>query len=397
MQGLDGTIQSMNLAKNLRHCLNLIWMVGAFILGTSEFITPIYADLKITSFIQAEANYSTHFKNSNGESAGAGGGFSIPDAAIYLDGAVSGTQYFLDMPFGYRPNESHQNGLTPVNGLCFLCDKPQAYFGTSERDLGSTLYWTVGLFDSGFGFEPKDTKDIFFNRQSLLNEALPLSFLGTAIGLKVTEEFHLEAVLAEEKVRDLVSSTSIPSVGIRLNVDVDRFSIGLGGLFSPGKNRKRHGLINSVASLDLGSLVFVTEFDYFMFKDRDMGSGESQSAYSFFGQVVHKVTHDFTTVARGNFIKHSAFRGDHPSSFEFSIGPQYLIRSGLQLKFDYTFRMFNHDYESGTTSIDGLSSTSVASALSAETFNLFSDFESNRLSDLAPREHEVQLSLTVLL
>ena len=103
-------------------------------------------------------------------------GFSVEEAALYLNAQTSDFSFYLDLPLR---RDKTAAGVSETNQLVLGADRAQAYI---KIGLKENLNLTLGQFDTPYGVELNDSKDRVFVKTGLLYDyALPVTHTGVSI------------------------------------------------------------------------------------------------------------------------------------------------------------------------------------------------------------------------
>lgn len=276
--------------------------------------------------INGFADGQFHWDSSGGTN---NNGFSLHDGAIYLSAEVSGAKLMVDLPFNSNSDTS--------NFMHTMFAKAQAYVGY-KYDFG--FWWQLGQWDTIYGFEANDTKDITFSRHgSIYNEVTPATHTGLLIGYNFTDTVGFKALIANGSSTavaaleyDGESSTGLSGgrnfqYGGQLFFNGDMLHAAVGYLYEK-KSNDTNGLLDVTLGADLGDIDVDGEFVYKQIPNvSDSGIGFGLEG------VYHTMDDDLGLGLRFDWL--SKFTND--SEIEITAGPQYKLTKNLTGKFDYTF------------------------------------------------------------
>lgn len=128
-------------------------LVKQIILSTVFAVLASFATVAnagVSGFVDTQINFSSNGANSPT--------FSVADGAVYFSDKVGTSSVMVDIPFKFL-------GTGATNAFTLATTKGQAYVSHSY-DFG--LGWTLGQFDTIYGFEKNDNLDNHFTGQGIL-------------------------------------------------------------------------------------------------------------------------------------------------------------------------------------------------------------------------------------
>ena len=144
-------------------------------------LLPASADIKVSGFVDARYQFN-HGKADLGNNVIEQGDqpstFMVKDGALYLLSETKNSSAFVDLAFG-QVNSANGGAAT---SLGFAAAKSQAFI-SHKYEVG--IDWKLGRFDTPFGFEAIDTKDIMLATQGLVFSLLPVTHDGIFANYKV--------------------------------------------------------------------------------------------------------------------------------------------------------------------------------------------------------------------
>ncbi len=153
--------------------------------------------------------------------AGSKSTFTLNQAALYLSKGLEGAKVFVDLPF----RQSAATGST-TNNFEFATTQAQAYI-TKKYDTG--VFWQAGQYDTVYGFEGNDTKDLLFTRQGLVYALLPVTHSGLRVGFEFGTA-SISFLLGNANQKGQQTPSDNPEAGAKLAWNVDNYRLGLGYL-----------------------------------------------------------------------------------------------------------------------------------------------------------------------
>jgi hypothetical protein len=142
--------------------------------------------------------------------------FTVHQGALYLSKKIKSSDVFVDIPFV-------QNAT--AGNLTLATTQAQAYV-SHTYDFGLT--WTAGQFDTIYGFEVNDTKDIFFTTQGPVYGILPVTHTGFMAAYKIMDGLKIHALVGNANQAGFHTAGNAMEFGGRLNFEHDWFRAGAG-------------------------------------------------------------------------------------------------------------------------------------------------------------------------
>lgn len=198
----------------------------------------VYADepLKVSGFVDAQFQFP--HGTANGTMTEAPNTFLINQGALYLSKKASSAEFFLDIPFFATTNSvttsvsgtSYTGTISgsSTNDFAVGWRQGQAYV---KQTYGFGLSWTLGQFDTIYGFELNDTKDVEFASQGIVFAMMPV----THTGLLLQHSFgdiQLSLLASNTKGMGAQPSKAPGEMGLRVGWSKDGMGLGAGVLMN---------------------------------------------------------------------------------------------------------------------------------------------------------------------
>ncbi len=244
-------------------------------------------------------------------------GIYLNDAAIYLNHTAGSAEFLLDLPFSSSAGES----------LLWAQEKVQAYLKLSFTP---EFAIQTGQFDTLFGFEANDSKDLHFSAGGLLyNNVLPTSHMGL-MGIYSVGAAKINLFAANPDNQGILSGKN-PDLGIQIAYEIaEDDPISVGALISSegGKNKT---LLNIVGGFDVTeNLRADLEFDIVS----DPALADTTLGYLL--NLEYSLSEKHVWGLRTEYLFNG--RNDETpthSQFMVAVGPKCLVNENLSLKAEY--------------------------------------------------------------
>ena len=254
--------------------------------------------------------------------------FTLNDGAVYLSKELGKGKVLVDIPFA---------GVAGGTGLALGGVKSQAYV-TYGYDFG--LNWTLGKFDSFFGYEANDSVGVLFSNQGLVWGKTNRTFTGLMIDW-ANGPISFKAVAANNGglgSRDGGTTTvnNFDYAGM-LKFTHDMFWVSAAYL-----HHKNPTTTNSemMADFILGTKVadLTADVEFLLSKGSYAGA---ESGFGVMANLMYAINKEWTFGLRPELLSKSAgyngaAAGNH-SSFQITAGPQAKLTDDLTVKIDYTY------------------------------------------------------------
>ncbi len=287
--------------------------------------------VKLGGFVDAQGIYTKVDPEANNTGVA---GWEINDGAIYLSSQMGETKFMLDLPFAYTATSAAGSNN---NDFSWAQDKAQAYMDWNQGNWGFTL----GQFDTPFGFEVNDSIGNTFTSQGLLyaSSGTPVTHTGIMV----------HADLGVVTAKAIVSNSANQG-----NKNADNFE--LGGQLSYAQDNMRGSF--GYVYLDLGAKVrhyvnfmagatfdkIAVDAEFNILKNNTVAT--TDTGYGFLLNGVFSATEDMNLAAKFEMGKKLP---SNYSTWLMAFGPQYAVNSAMKLKADYT--LSNVEATNGATEI----------------------------------------------
>jgi hypothetical protein len=191
------------------------------------------AEMKVNGFVDAQYGWDNDGKPL---------GFTLNDGAVYLNASGDMAYAMVDLAF------SGGNSTTSA-AFTFASGKSQAYVG-KKYDMG--LSWQLGQWDTIWGLEGNDTKDLFFAKQGRIYSSItPFVHMGALLGYKFTEMLSLNVIVADAQDTSIGQSQT-GNTGTNYNYAGQLMYKGDGFWFKGGYSFQTAGADTSLIDVSLG-------------------------------------------------------------------------------------------------------------------------------------------------
>jgi hypothetical protein len=294
--------------------------MNAFLAAAAITLSPaLFAENaapKISGFLDAQYQYRKKAIDP---------GFVLNDGALYLLGEYGAIKGLLDFPFAGAVGED--------SSFTFAKEKAQAYLTWTATEKWD---FTVGQFDTVFGFEANDSKDLQFTTPGILFEnLLPTTHLGGMMEFTMSD-ITIKALVsnANNKSRmfngtEATASSEYPEFGAQAGYADEMFHVSAGMLHHQQKGPAgASNLYQVMAGVALDPITVEAEFDVKKVGSSDAGMGGLLN-------VVFSATEELSLAARAEFIRKVPEGAYEVMNGTF--GPQYALSENLTFKADYSF------------------------------------------------------------
>jgi hypothetical protein len=326
--------------------LRILGFIGAVVLFYGSAMS--FADgVKVGGFVDAQYHW---VKDAAHE------GFTVNDGAVYLNADLAACSAVVDIPF--RGNYTATSTTTPAM-FELAGSKTQAYV-SHKYDMGAS--WRLGQWDSPFGIDGNDTKDVALSRRNIVAEnMLPTVFAGALLGFDVNKDMGVNFFVANQR-NEASRRGKDAELGGRFWMNAGNFGFGAGGIYGKRSGTTAY-LVDVTAKLSMDKLSVGAEFA--MQKDDSIRT--DASGMGIVGLVGFGVTVTMALNARVAYLSKatavSTIGVSMDSSMALTVGPSFDMSKALRCKLDYTLR-------SDTVSVLGVStSSSTHSAVIASVYS----------------------------
>lgn len=248
--------------------------------------------------------------------------FLVNEGAVYVHGDMDGAKAMIDL--GFMGNDGSTTAFS-------FAPKSQAYV-YNEYDNG--FHWKMGQFDSLFGSEGKDSKDIPFTYYSMITtQIMPWNHVGMDIGYSVGD-WQLHMLIANPTLgsstgqwADYTQTAGNPDFGLNFQGSIgDTMTEISGGLLFGRSGSTKRVLASGILEFTFGDLVI--RGDGFF---RKMATGNNELGAG--GYALYNMSDDFSAGIRLAFAGKQVSPDD---KLQLTIGPQMRMTKHLVTKLDYT-------------------------------------------------------------
>ncbi|MBS1983739.1 MAG: outer membrane beta-barrel protein [Bdellovibrionales bacterium] len=262
---------------------------------------------------------------------GTSNGFSLMDGALYISHSADMAEVFVDIPFASTGGTTQ---AFTVGGA-----KAQAYVG-HKMDMG--MNWKLGQFDTTMGYEGNDAVDHMFAMSSPLVGMRPVVHTGFKVGYDFSDMLGVNLMIAN-------SDTNVPNAadrkydfGARVAGKMDAMKFGIEWLYSEVAASTTRNLFDITAGTKMGA----------MSADLDVAISKVKNVDTMFGfglQLGYAVSDMLSVGARGEYMKAGALTATSlTKTFDFTVGPQYMVTKAFTLKADYSLKNEKLDVSGAT-------------------------------------------------
>ncbi len=178
----------------------------SLLLGTSASFAS--EGVKVSGFADAQYHFDRGTPNT----------FILNQGALYLSKSEGAMEGLIDLPFATDSSSG--------NNFLFATAQAQA-FVKYKYDFG--LKWTLGQFDTIYGFELNDTKDVHFARQGIVFAQMPVTHTGLLLDYGFGP-VTLMLLVSNSGGKGAQVTARKPEAGVRLSWSNETFSLGAGTL-----------------------------------------------------------------------------------------------------------------------------------------------------------------------
>jgi hypothetical protein len=265
--------------------------------------------LKVSGFVDAQY-----------QSAGIDSSFVVQDSALYFSKTMSSGEVMLDLPLSSARNADNPHFSVGLG-------KAQAYLGYKYE---SGLSWKIGQFDTPFGFELNDTKDITFSTQGLVYGVIPVVHTGLLVGYSLSDSVGIKLLAANH--HDLGTMAGLtPDWGGQLTANVGSIRSSA-GLLVTDKNSGEEFLIDLLLGTTLGDLALDGWVDI---KKVNNKAGTTTLGTGYFLQAIYGLSDKLSAGVRGELTKNI---GVNDTVTQLTVGPQYALTKELKFRADYSIK-----------------------------------------------------------
>lgn len=300
----------------------LLWMVGiAVVLSTSAMAD--HGAASVSGFVDGQIIGGSLFQSPSNSPT-----FVFNEGAVYATTTVGGGTVFLDIPV---------SGGNANNNFNIAQGKAQAYINF-KYDVG--LWWRLGQFDTIYGLEANDTKDITFTRHSSLYSfrGAPTSRVthtGLMVGYNFTEEVWFKALASNplnQGIRSTTTAVQNFEYGGVLGYNGPMFHLS-GGILIHKPSTETEMLLDFVLGTKIEQLTLDLEF--LLAKSAVLNS---TSGFGIMGHFVYAINDEWSLGLRPELLSKLVNNVDGNTRFQITFGPQAKVTDHLTCKLDYTFR-----------------------------------------------------------
>ena len=245
-------------------------------------------------------------------------GVVVNDGAVYFSKKSGDAEAKVDLPF--HNTDAGNNSVHIGEG------KAQAYLSyTCPKSAVSTK---LGQFDTIFGFELNDTKDVFFASQGLVfNQAIPVTHRGALVSIPASSTVTLNLMGAADSSTGVLNGTN-PDWGAQVTSS-GPVRLAAGALYRKSENEsgKSFYLADFVVGTDMGAWTIDAGFD--MRREADA----TTTGKTYLAHLVYKMDDKMSLGARGELLKEMS---GFDSQLALTVGPKIALTKELSAKVNYT-------------------------------------------------------------
>lgn len=291
----------------MKHTTKLFLSV-LFILTAGGFSN---ANTKVNGFVDAQFRWA---ENDNANS-----GYRINDAALILTHTKGKASLTIDLPFGMSSNTN--------NNFNVAQDKAQAFITINH----SGSQFTMGQFDTIYGFEANDSKDVFFNSAGVLaNGVLRTTHTGIMASRDWSSMISTKLLVANSKNRGANGPGQSPEYGLQVGLNFGAMYANLGYLTFARDNDTEHKFAELMAGGKFGD--WKVDFEYDMIEDTaNKNNADLDKGSNLLLNIRHDCHEKFNTAFR--YVMTDKMANAY-SQTNMTLGINYFIEDTTTLKFD---------------------------------------------------------------
>ncbi len=260
-------------------------------------------------------------------------GYRINDAALYFSHSYKDINLFLDLPFAFdAEQDTNDNDITETenkNQISFSQGKAQAFVNYKK----SKFDVTFGQFDTIYGFELNDAKDLFFSIPGeTFSKALPVTHSGLLLAYS-DNGFTTKLLASNAKNQGVYNGTN-PEYGAQIGYAKDNYYLSIGYLtHNPANlganpvNGTEDTLLDIVAGYSYAGFDINIEYDTL----QDSSLADDPNAMMI--HITYKLRDNLILGARYDLA--NEFSGAYKTT-QVSGGINYLHNKHLRVKLDTT-------------------------------------------------------------
>jgi hypothetical protein len=259
------------------------------------------ADVKTNGFVDARYQFNHGKLALNGASVEQGdlpNTFLIKDGALYISSEKENSSAYLDLAFG----QVNSSGGGATASLGFAASRSQA-FVSHKYDMG--LDWKLGRFDTPFGFEAVDTKDILLATQGLVWSLMPFTHDGIFVNYKFAQ-FNLGVFAGNSNQLGTQAQGRELEIGAKLSWISELYRLSLGYLgnqkdkTASGTEFNRESIVDVAAGATMSLLNVDITYDVFTpaSKTYTTPTAEVKPVQAFLAQVSYEFLTSFWGIVR---------------------------------------------------------------------------------------------------
>lgn len=281
-------------------------------------VGSLYAEVKapkISGFLDAQYQYKKKAIDP---------GFILNDGALYFSAEFDSVKGMIDLPFKGAVGEN--------SSFDFAKGKAQAYLTWTAME---GLEISAGQFDTIFGFELNDSKDLTFTAPGAVSDyLLPVTHLGGMFAYS-SDGLSLKALISNSGNKSQLYNTGpnpkseFPEVGAQLGYSTDMLRASVGML--------HHQQKGSPGASNFYSVLLGATFDPITV-DAELDAkkiGSTAVGYGGLLNAVAKASDELSVGARFEWLRKVPVAGYEVINATF--GPQYAFNENLKFKGDYTW------------------------------------------------------------
>jgi hypothetical protein len=241
----------------------------------------------------------------------------LHDAALQWKHKAGASEFAIDLPFG--ADTANPTG----NAFVFGAAKAQAYF---KHNLSDAFSVQVGQFDTIYGFELNDSRDVFFTKQGLVwNNILPVTHLGILTNY-TSGKVTAKVMLANPTNAGMLANKN-PEAGFQLAYAVSDTSALTLGILYANQSDVSTVLYDFLAGSNVTKeLRLDVEADIKTVTDQDVGMG-------FLVNGIYTVDSKWSLGARIEYLR----KINDYSDIGLTVGPAVQVDDHLKFRADYSW------------------------------------------------------------
>ncbi len=245
--------------------------------------------------------------------------FSLYDSAIYIGKKMGSTQVFFDIPV---------TSTITAGSIDLNIGKVRGQ-GWVEHTTSYGLSFKAGQFDTIYGFESNDTKDIVFTRQGVVyNNVDPFVHMGLLMTYNFTPSFYANLIVGNHHDWAWRGNVMLEP-GLKVGYADSSFRASVGG-YVAGNGSGENWYLNNMIGFTAGMLAMDLEVD--------LKKLEANTAVGYAGmlQAVGTFNDWMSAGVRGEYSKSAVAGVD--TQYQITVGPQFKVSDSMTFRTDYNYR-----------------------------------------------------------